>query len=152
MKMKNPRVVRPGVLLGLEIQCECGFECDYIRILLAKARSTPLAYYARNTHKKEILPCSAARPTARLSKKNSVSVGAVVRGKVRTRVIDQLLIPIIKPLTQPKQSLRSFIFNGMEAGRTHSCEVFIGLSQVLVIVIATFHGNTQPIELWAGIF
>jgi len=50
MKMKNPRVVRPGVLLGLEIQCECGFECDYIRILLAKARSPSLSFgdYARN--------------------------------------------------------------------------------------------------------
>ena len=64
-----PRIVRSGVLHGLEIQRECGFECDYIRIvpvsatkriarigmriLLANARSTPLAYYARNNHKKK---------------------------------------------------------------------------------------------------
>ena len=47
--------MRPSVLHGLEIQRECGFKCDYIRILLAKARSPSLSFgdYARNHHKKK---------------------------------------------------------------------------------------------------
>ncbi len=36
-----------------EVQRECGFECDYFRILLANARSPSLSFgdYAWNNHK-----------------------------------------------------------------------------------------------------
>ena len=42
LQRKDPRLVRLGVLHGFGM-----------RILLANARSAPLAYYARNNHKKK---------------------------------------------------------------------------------------------------
>ena len=56
-----PRIVRSGVLHGLEIQRECGFECDYMRILLAHARSHSLSFgdYARKKQSEFEIECES---------------------------------------------------------------------------------------------
>ena len=56
-----------------------------------------------------------------------------------------LFLFFIIPFTQPEFSFRCLILYLMKGGRGEACKILIVLYQVLVVVIAAFYRNPEPV-------